>query len=90
MTMTITIEMSAETEAELRASIARHDTEGVRQLLAEILTPTVESMLQEQREQIGDDEFERLLDQLAELTPPEAPVLSDYAVSRAAIYEDHP
>lgn len=36
-------------------------------------------------------EFETLIDQLAdELAAPNAPILSDYAVSRASIYEDHP
>ena len=39
------------------------------------------------------DDFELLVDQLAdeftEFTNPSSPALSDYAISRAGIYEDH-
>jgi len=45
-------------------------------------------------EQPNDDEFEAVADQLADefaaCVGPNVPVLSDYAVSRAGIYEDHP
>jgi antitoxin ParD1/3/4 len=94
MTMTITLELSPEMEAKLREGIARHDAESVRQLLADALTPTVEALLRQASEQLSEDEFEALADQLAdalaEHLEPNTPVLSDYAVSRAGIYEDHP
>lgn len=42
---------------------------------------------------LGDDEFERLADELADYVekhlPPDAKPLSDYAMSREGIYEDH-
>jgi hypothetical protein len=45
-------------------------------------------------EQPNDDEFEAVADQLADefaaCVGPNVPVLSDYAISRAGIYEDHP
>ena len=44
-------------------------------------------------EKLSDDEFERLADELAEYVeknlPPDAKPLSDYAMSREGIYEDH-
>ena len=43
--------------------------------------------------QLGDDDFERLADELADYVekhlPPDAKPLSDYAMSREGIYEDH-
>ena len=44
--------------------------------------------------QLSHEEFEALADELAEkfmeLVGPDFPPLSDYAVSREGIYEDHP
>ena len=41
----------------------------------------------------GDEEFEKLADELADFVeahlPPDAKPLSDYAMSRGRIYEDH-
>ncbi|MCI0619227.1 type II toxin-antitoxin system Phd/YefM family antitoxin [bacterium] len=43
---------------------------------------------------LGDDEFEAVADSLADefaaCVKSPTPVLSEYAVSRASIYEDHP
>jgi antitoxin ParD1/3/4 len=92
--MQITLELSTDIEVRLRESVARRDTEAVRRLLVEILTPTVEALLQEPSAELTDAEFEAVADHLAdELTVslgPNIPSLSDYAVSRAGIYEDHP
>lgn len=92
--MTIIIELSPEVETKLRGEIARYDVESVRQLLADALAPTVDALLQETLEQLSEDEFEtyadRLADELAAHIEPHAPALSDYAISRAGIYEDHP
>ena len=44
-------------------------------------------------ESLSDEEFERLADELADYfeknLPPDAKPLSDYAMSREGIYEDH-
>ncbi|HEY9794889.1 MAG TPA: hypothetical protein V6D30_04540 [Leptolyngbyaceae cyanobacterium] len=52
------------------------------------------TQLQQESEQSIDNEFEAVADQLADefaaCVGANAPVLSDYAVSRASIYEDHP
>jgi antitoxin ParD1/3/4 len=95
MTLTVTLDLSPEVEAELRDSIAHHDTERIRQLLTNALTPTVEALLQQPRGSVPDDtEWDMLADQLVDLVartlPADAPVLSEYAASRAGIYEEHP
>lgn len=91
--MTIMLELSPEVEAKLRESVAHHDTESMLQLLADAFAPTVEALLQQASAQPNDDEFEAVADQLADefaaCVEPNAPVLLDYAVSRASIYEDH-
>lgn len=38
---------------------------------------------------LSEEERRSLLDELADTAPPDAPPLSDYAVSRAGLYEDH-
>lgn len=92
--MQITLELSPDIEGRLRESVAHGDAEAVRRLLVEVLTPTVEALLQETPAELTDTEFEAVVDQLAdELTTslgPNVPSLSDHAVSRAGIYEDHP
>ncbi len=93
-TMKITLELPPDVEAQLRESVARYDADAVRRLLVDTLTPTVEALLRELPDRLTDAEFEAVADQLAdELTTcrgPHAPALSDRAVSRAGIYEDHP
>jgi len=92
--MTITLELPPETQAILRANIARHNAESVCQLLAEALAPTVEALLQQTPHQINNDEFETVADLLADEFAANikstTPTLSDYAVSRAGIYDGHP
>lgn len=92
--MKITLELPPDTEARLREHAARHDADGVRRLLADAFAPTVDSMLRETPPELTAAEFEALADDLAAGVAasrgPLAPALSDYAVSRAGIYEDHP
>jgi antitoxin ParD1/3/4 len=92
--MQITLELSPDIEVQLRESVAHGNADAVRRLLVELLTPTVEALLQEKPVEITDTEFEAVADQLAdELTVSlgsNVLSLSDYAVSRAGIYEDHP
>jgi len=91
--MTITLELSPEVQARLQAKIARRDAKSVRQLLAEAFAPIVEALLQQPSNQMNDDEFEAsansLADEFAACVKSKTTVLSDYAVSRASIYEDH-
>lgn len=91
---TITLKLSPQLEEKLRESIARGDSECTRQLLADAFAPTVEVLLQQIHSQLDNDEFEKVADQLADefaaCVGSNAPMLSDYAVSRASIYEDHP
>ncbi|MBD2502427.1 hypothetical protein [Anabaena azotica] len=92
---TITLILSPELEQKLRESIARNDTERVRQLLADAFAPTVELLLGEKtNSKIHDDEFEVIADQLvddfAACVGSDVLPLSDYAVSREGIYEEHP
>lgn len=90
--MTITLELPATIEAQLRESAARQDVEGVRRLLADSLTPVVDQMLR-QEAQLSDHEFEALADELASEVAsslgPNPPALTDHAVSREGLYEDH-
>ncbi len=95
MTLTVTINLPPEVEAELRQSIAHHDTERVRQMLTDALAPTVEALLNEGPTLFSDDhEWDALADQLVDTVttalPKSLPILSDYATSRAGIYEEHP
>jgi antitoxin ParD1/3/4 len=92
--MQITLELPPDVEAQLRESAGRYDADAMRRLLVEAFIPTVEALLRELPDTLTDTEFEAVADQLAdELTARRrhnAPALSDYAVSRAGIYEDHP
>lgn len=94
----ITLELSPELKQKLRESIARRDAQSIQQLLAEAFAPTVEALLEQTPTQLNnnnsEDELEleesidRLLDEFA-LHVNSIPTLSDYAVSREGIYEEH-
>lgn len=92
--MQITLELSPDIKVRLRKSVEHGDAEAARRLLAAVLTPTVAALLQEMPAELTESEFEAVADQLAnELKAnlgPNAPSLSDYAVSREGIYEGHP
>jgi hypothetical protein len=66
MMMTINLNLSPEIEAQLRLYVARHDVESLRILLAEALSPTVEALLSQSSEQLSNDEFEAVANQLEE------------------------
>jgi len=93
--MTITLDLTPDMEARLRAIAARRDSETIRQLLAEALAPTVEALLRKPASRTASEpELEALLDQLADefeaCAAPDVPPLPDDAVARAGIYRDHP
>ncbi|MEN6494468.1 MAG: hypothetical protein ABFD16_09255 [Thermoguttaceae bacterium] len=92
--MALTIEVPLEVEVQIRASAARGDAEAVQRLLLQAATPTIEALLREEAAPLSDEEFEALADELAAGIAanrgPDAAPLSDYALSREGIYEDHP
>jgi antitoxin ParD1/3/4 len=103
MTLTVTLKLSPEAEEKLRESIARKDSESARQVLAEAVAPTVENLLsnseieepeQKSPDELSNEEFETLLDQLADeadrLIKPGTLPLPDYAFSRESFYENYP
>jgi hypothetical protein len=51
---TITLQLSPELEQKLRESIARHDSQSIRQLLADAFAPTVEVLLGQILTQFND------------------------------------
>ena len=92
--MTITIEIPHDIEMQIRENAARGNADAVRHLLIEALGPTVEALIRSQTSlQLSNEEFEALADRLAdefmEYVGPDCPPLSDYAVSREGLYEDH-
>ncbi len=92
--MTITLEIPHDIEMQIRENAARGNADAVRHLLIEALGPTVEALIRSHiSSQLSNEEFETLADQLAdefiEYVGPDCPPLSDYAVSREGLYEDH-
>ena len=93
MTLQVTLTLSPELERKIRTGIKRQDHDLVRRLLADALTPTVEALMGETTSPLQNNEWEvtanLLADELQNFLPQNRPVLSDYAVSRESIYEDH-
>jgi hypothetical protein len=91
--MTITVELTDAAATEIKACAARGDAEAVRRLLLEALTPAVNALMQATLPPLADEDFETLADQLADEliagTGNQVPVLSEDAVSRQGLYEDH-
>ena len=87
--MTITLELSAEQERRLRQGVARHDAQIVRQVLLQAVDRAVETVLRQVEDQPSRRQRRALLDEIASEAP-NAPALSDHAVSRAGIYRNHP
>ncbi len=90
--MTITVHIPPEIEKQVRENISIGDIDAVRHLLVDALEPTVEALMKE-KPLLSVEEFEMMLDQLVdefmECVGPDVPPLSDYALSREGIYEDH-
>ena len=93
MTLQVTLTLSPELERKIRTGIKRQDHDLVRRLLADALTPTVEALMGETTSPLQNNEWEvtanLLADELQNFLPQNRPILSDYAVSRESIYEDH-
>ena len=90
--MTITVYIPPEIEKRLNENISNGDKDAVRHLLVDAVEPTVDVLMNE-NPSLSVEEFEAKLDQLAEkfmkYVGPDVPPLSDYALSREGIYEDH-
>ena len=92
--MTITLEIPHDIAMQIREHAARGNADAIRRLLIEALGPTVEALIRRQTPSpLSNDAFEILADQLADefmaYVGPECPPLSDDAVSREGLYEDH-
>ena len=90
--MTITVYITPDIEKQVQENISLGDTDTVRRLLVEALEPTVDALMNN-KPQLSVEEFEIMLDRLAEkfmeYVGPDVPPLSNYALSREGIYEDH-
>ena len=66
----------------------------VRQVLHDAVEPAVKALLTDTQPGVTPEEFEGILGEMAQIAaealPPDWQGLSDYAVSREGIYEDHP
>jgi len=80
--MAITLELPPEEEQNLRRRAEMAGQDVTTYLLQNVGLGAVPPPL-------SDEEWERLADELADTAPPDAPLLSDYAVSREGIYRDH-
>ena len=94
MTMTVVLHLTPEMEARLHLGILHQDESAVRQVLIEAVEPTIEALLTDAQGEPSPEQAERLLDQMASEAAANLPAdwkgLSDYALSRESIYEDHP
>jgi hypothetical protein len=92
--MRISIEIPPPLETKLRDALARGDDRTAEEILVAAVRPTVQSLLGAPQHDLTDEEFESLADEFADelegFLGPDAPLLSDEAVSRAGIYGDHP
>ena len=92
--MAITLELPPEEEQSLRrqAEMAgREVVDYLREMVRREVRPRAILLPGEFSlgELLSDEERERLLDEFGETAPPGVPLLSDYAMSREGIYEDH-
>ncbi len=92
--MSIHLEIPSDMERQIQESIAMGDANTVHILLSKAITPKVKELMRNRTSsQLSIDKFEELANQLADelllyADSNRAP-LSDYAVSRDGLYEDH-
>lgn len=93
--MTIIAQIPHDIERKINDNVSRGDTNAVRHLLLDALIPKiVEAWITKNKpSKLSYDEFEMLADQLEDefmaFVGSNVPPLSEYAVSREGIYEDH-
>lgn len=99
MTLTITLDLTPDEEAQLRKGVIDHNKGLVRQLLLKAIEPTVDDLLSSPHIEVPIDQVtvqrrEELIEQLHNIVTNALPAdfhgLSDYAVSREGIYGEHP
>lgn len=92
--MTITLDLPPLMEKQIEESIAQRDSQRLQRLLIDAIPFTVARLISLSGHQLTKEEFKQLSFQLInEFSIPygkNSPLLSDYAVSRESIYEDHP
>ena len=90
--LSITIELTAQEEQEVRKRIALRDRTGLQHILVDVLTPAVESFFESRYVRPDDNEFGQLSRLLAEKSEAHLPkayrTLPPEALSRAGIYEE--
>ena len=80
--MTITLEFPTEA-----AEILRRQAERAGKELSVYVQDTMVSMIVPVHPPLTDEEWERLADEIGDIAPTDAPLLTDYDVSREAMYE---
>lgn len=94
MRLTVMLDIPPEREAEFRRGIEANDAKRVRDVLSDALAPTVSALLQSKERFNSHDEWEdvaaKLVETVSAASSTELPILSEYATSRAGIYEDEP
>lgn len=94
MTLTVTIDLSPDEEKILQLSILRRDKVKVRQLLSNALEPTIAALMQITDSDLDnltfDEISERLWAEVDARLPADFQPLSDFAMSREGIYDEHP
>jgi hypothetical protein len=92
--MKVIIDIPPNEESLLRDAVERRDESGIERILVQIVRPAVESQLRNNPADLTLEEFERLLDELADEAEqhlgPDVRPLPAAAISRAGIYGDHP
>lgn len=93
MTLSITIQLTAEDERNLTAAQKRRDEVAMRQVLEKALAPVVQDLLDRPIKKLSIEEWliqaEEMITDFTKSIPPGTPPLSEYALSREGIYEDH-
>lgn len=90
--MTITVYIPPDIERQLNENISNGDKDAVRYLLVDAIEPKVEELMNNKPQYTVEElqsMLDKLIDEFMSCVGPEVPPLSDYAVSRAGIYEDH-
>ena len=82
--MSITIDLAPEEEQNLR-----WQAELVGKDISAYVQEAMRNMIVSKQPPIANDEWEKMLEEFGNTAPLDAPLLSEYAVSREGIYGDH-
>lgn len=90
--MTITVYIPPDIEQQLNENISNGDKDAVRHLLVDAVEPKVEELMNNKAQYTVEElqsMLDKLIDEFMSCVGHDVPPLSDYAVSRPGIYEDH-